>query len=838
MEDKKNRDSGKTEADLQDSDMIDVEINFPEMIEGLKNVIESSDASDAEKKRNRELYNYVRNKYDNTGALKRKFFGLEMQALLSRKEMLAELEGMERDIVGGMEPRPIPRLEFSEDGTITVPEGENKSFVFVNMGELDRFNKEGGGHEAGDAGLRQTERIFARTVYGVLREAGVENPADKCEIYRFDGNTFVADIHEIPGDDDRPEGERIRDIVAARVSGSGTTVPGVEEPAPLVTASMDLKEAVGLFHSLQAELEPGKRVTDPDRAARELFGVLAGYADHAMDVNKFESRVNRILDKLDEADGDVEKVRPFFENYMKKMFTDTGLESIEDFASFDRSRLPDMALEYARRNLGKATDFREVETDAIRRELSRVRAEDVVSARARELSRPELTERGEAGQYDIVLAEIPDRTRGQRLLDEKLDAYRETAPPEDGDREARLVKETAALEYMIEFARRDQGTGLLERGIHYEDLEKDIEEEKDVSMLFVDMGFLKYFDKAGGRDVGNDALKLAAELMERAVDVSGVDATVYRYAGDEFTVRISGGREDADAFREALERLKHDDEGRKLAVPQGKAGAENGYFPTGLVFNDGFADREMAENVFADLREAGVISDQENGNHRFVHNKKAELMTMLADKGITDKKAIGRFGLLIGRMRDSRYAEVGDKLAELAESREREIQERLAAGEALTPEEMRVRPERLLAEVEADREAKDFWLQTEQMTTYSNKAIFAEDGGVNLLRAWAESGRDMAELRDEIETFVEQCVEEAENKDKDTRELRDRLIETNFRADYFEKKVGEYQARLEEAGGENRALRDEIEVLRGMLESAKEEKRQLTERRRQVDAAD
>ncbi|MEA3249014.1 MAG: diguanylate cyclase [Patescibacteria group bacterium] len=760
------------------------------------------------------------NERDNTGAMKRKFFGLEMQALLSRKEMVEEVGELRHKMLGATEPRPIPRLEFDESGNIKIPEGENQSFVFVNMGELDRFNKEGGGHEAGDRALLDAQARIENTTRDILQDAGIEIPLDHFTVYRFSGNEFVVSIQETVDDDIEKEGEEetreLRDIIAETITESGPTVEGVKEAAPLVATTMDLSKSVDLFHDLQAEMEEGKRITDPDVAARELFGLTAAYADHALDVKKFESRVNRILDKIDEADGDLEKVRPFFDNYMKKMFTETKLTDIEKFAGLDRSQIPDMSLEYARRNLGKLSDFENVEADAVKAEADKISARDVIGTRVRDMRIPKLESRPDqrvSGEFAV----IPDRANGQVKLDEMMAEYMSASDEEVAS--GFTEREAAGLDYMIEFARRDQGTGLLERGVHYEALEKDFEDGNDVSMLFVDMGFLKYFDKAGGRDVGNNALKFAADLMERAVDESEIKATVYRYAGDEFTIKIDGGEEEAKVFEDKLSELK-----QNLVIPQGKLGDEGGYYPTELVFNSGFSDSAAAESVFSDLEAKNAFTENDLADSGYVRNKKAELMTMIADKGIVAEKAVGRFNLLIERMRDQRY--------ETTEERLKEVKSDMPTSTVMPDNQT------LVDKMDLDDEMKRFWTQTEQMTTYSGKAIFTEDGGANLLRVWAESGRSIEELQNEIETFVEQGIEEAESAEKSSRGLRDRLIEIHARADYFEKKVDDMQAKLESTEGNTKALEDEVATLRGMLDQAHDEKRHLTEQRKVVEEAE
>jgi GGDEF domain-containing protein len=847
MEEKKSPTAG-TETEVEEQVDQAEEYEAPKTMAGFRQTlddyradIERGEEEGEDMTRERKYVELFENMFDNTGALKRKYFGLEMRAMLSEEPMVEDLVLLRRELLGVNEVRSIPSLEFDKEGNVAVPEGENQGFVFVNMGELDRFNKEGGGHEAGDRGLLEANRLIEQVVVKRLSEAGVKNPHDAFSVYRFSGNEFVISIRELDADRGKREDEaKIRDDIAGELTGSGPTVPGVKEPAPLVASTMDIKGVAGIFNDMQTQLESGERITDPDIAARELFGLTANYADHALDVMKFEGRVNRVLDKIDEAGGDLGQVRPFFENYMKKMFTGTELENLEDFVNLDRARIPEMSLEYARGNLSMTTKFKNKEADAIRNELDKVRGEDIITARLEEITLPDGERVEDAAVGEVELAEIPDKTRGQAQLHGLMEAYKD-APEEEDFEETMSEKEEKALDYMIEFARRDQGTGLLERGVYYEDLERDFKEGRDTSTLFIDMGFLKYFDKAGGRDVGNDALKFAAEQMEKAADAMMDDPeniherpTVYRYAGDEFTVKIDGGQEQAAKFMEILTRLGIGDGAEKLAVPTGKLGSENGYFPTDLVFNQGFADSGMAEGVFGEMKQAGAFTEADLANENFVNNKKVELMTMLADKGVAEQKAIGRFGLLIKRLRDPRYQEVQDKVRELAERRE---------GDG------RVSPESLLAEVEVDEGAKNFWTQTEQMTVYSAKATFAEDGGLDLLKAWAESGRDIGELKDgEIRVFVEQSIEEAEEADKESRGLRDRLVELRVKADYYANKVDEMQETIdgmkreqEEEDKENEAMltamRHERDVLKDQLRDAEAEKErlQLAEQRKRLD---
>src|SRR5574337_1374330 len=83
------------------------------------------------------------------------------------------------------------------------------------------------------------------------------------------------------------------------------------------------------------------------------------------------------------------------------------------------------------------------------------------------------------------------------------------ANPDDVD--ACQQAEIAKLNLEIESAWRDSLTGLEQRGRLFENLEAGLDGGESVSMVFIDMAFLKYFDKEGGAETGNLAIQKTAE---------------------------------------------------------------------------------------------------------------------------------------------------------------------------------------------------------------------------------------------------------------------------------------------------------------------------------------
>lgn len=623
----------------------------------------------------------------------------------------------------------------------------NERLLFVNMGELDRFNKEGGGHEAGDAALRETVKAIEK----VVRDAEIAKDGAGYKVFRYSGNEYLVSFDDISE-------SKLADVERA-IEAARPSVPGVKDGAPLTAARVDVAEALDIVRAEQAELGD---VFEEDDAAREAVGAIRRLADWALENKKFVARAERVASKLDDPD-----VEAFFANYLAKTFAETELPNVGAFRSLLASAGPEgfraaverMAFEQAKKRLVGERGFENI-------------IKDIVSARV-EARRTEigLLNAAEPGarllsSAEVPMAEIPALTRGQRAI-ERLSAAYEAA--KDGGSAAAI--ELARLDLEIERARRDAGTGLLERGTYYADLEGRLQREGEAAVVFVDMGFLKYFDQKGGRDVGDAALKTAAESMQRALESAGIEGGVYRYGGDEFTLLLSGGAEAARSAIRAVAKSRHD-AGR---IPSG-ALSKSEYAPTKLVFNYGYADRALVDAIWEDMVLAGAVPDDALRNAAAIANRKAELMTAAADVSLEGAKSVNRFMLLINELRDASYEDPARRA------------------------------------------------QVESLVDYSKKSIFSERGGEALLREWAASETPMVELLATVERFVTEERARARERDEAVRSVRDNLVEAHVKIRY-------YEGELRRLRGSEIAYERKIGQLESRLKSAEDERKKIVELR-------
>ncbi len=679
-----------------------------------------------------ELFVY---EHDNAGAFKFKRFGREVAGMFEEKD------GVEKRITVDV-----------ETGELKLAESEkNRRVMFVNMGELDRINKEGGGHAAGDKALEETVRVIEGTVRRHIGDK--KGNESKYQMLRYRGNEFMVSFDSVSSEDFE---EILSDVRDAR-----PRVEGVADAVPLVADGFNFQEAVDIVNQLQAELSPEERIdgSDSGAAASEVVEVMRNRADWSLNVDKFISRVTRVREKIGNESPD--EARAFFENYMQKMFRGTELAEIDAFKKLTREDTERLAFEYASKGLSDAKNEHEA-----KRAVVELRVKEIRSRRDRISAYP-----ASLASSDIKLAVIPSETKGELALKKKSAALAEAKAL--GDLSA---IEEATLDYQIENARRDSGTGLLERGLHYEELQNAFKEGKPVSLAFVDMGFLRYFDNKGGPDVGDSALRVASDLMEKAIEKSGVDAKAYRYGGDEFTVQVQGDERELRKFQDALGELR-DAAG---AVPSGRRGDADGYVPTELVFNSGSSDTSLTEDVFSSLKEAGAYTEQQLSNPDDVANMKAELMTVIADKSIETDKAVNRFLMLAEALRDPNYGKDPSRTT-----------------------------------------------QVDMLISFSNKALFAEAGGAEYLRSLAASGKEAPEMRKDVEVWVADRVQGARMKEGKKDSLLAELIEIHGKIRYFERALADARHETDEARAKNAQLVKELKRARDERQSLIEVRKTL-----------
>jgi len=706
-------------------------------------------------------------------------FSPEMRAELSELENQLEEKQLEREVFlqehdnagafkmkrfneGFMEMFDEEKIKIAEDGLLKLdPAVENRRMAVVNVGELARFNKEGGGHKAGDKILVEAVRTIEKQVMETLKKLGREDVS--YNIYRFSGNEYMVDIDDIDFEDMRR--------LSLSLGMERPSIEGVEEPAPLSVSQTGFSEMVEAYNKSwddfrSRETEQGAaQLPDDKTIRRDSYGIMKDIANYGLDVEKFATRANRVQNKIDELG--VDGAKPFFDNYMKKMFADSEMQNLEDFVGKSDLEVYDIAFEWASKMLGM-----EKEKENMIDEIAEAFANRILERRRTvELPDKFVYASGE----EVPLADVPKQTSGQIKLakaQEKEDAAEKAHLEKPEDKQLEHERNMARLENRLVKARRDQGTGLQERGVYYNDLKESLKSDKDASIVFVDMGFLKYFDQAGGREVGDSALKLAADLMEQAVDKAELDATVYRYGGDEYTVRINGGQDEVARFNAELHKLTKN----AGAVPAGKAGHERGYYPTPLEFNYGATDTARLDEAMSMLEEAGYLEEGERDNL----DLRADIMTTIADKMIETQKAVKRFGLLLKQLDDDRYwSDEGDE---------------------------------------------DYKKHCDKLIEFSDKGIFGESGGRDKLMAWSKELRSGSSKEEEVRYEIMEWVGEriAESRDdSDTKKSAEDLVVEQMVRESYRKQLDQAAARIrqrEENEQKYRQDEDEVGRLRGQIE--------------------
>lgn len=657
--------------------------------------------------------------HDNAGAFKFNRFGREMKGFFE-----------------GEDGAP-PEMRLAEDGRVGLsPRLSERQVVVVNMGELDRFNKEGG-HRGGNDALASTAHAIESAVVSHLKTGGESGGSYK--IFRFTGNEFMVILDGV--------NESRAAALAREIASLRPTTEGVTEGAPLSAQSFVMAEAAEIMNALPPENRP----SDVDDANREIVSVIRQLGEYRLDVEKFAVRASRVRAKLQE--GDRAASEAFFNNYMAKTFTGTGLDRLEDFeellAQGDatwNATVERLSLDSARRRLELEHRFEDERDDIIKKRTS---------VRER-LGRNDAEERLQAEGTKI--AEIPAETAGQRVVRELMEKI--DAAGLEGKKE-----QAARLAWMIEDARHDRGTGLLDRGSYYDSVEAATADGRESSVVFVDMAFLKYFDQKGGRAVGDDAVKLSASLLERAIAEAGLQGEAYRYGGDEFTVRLDGGDAEMRKFTDAVLRLR-DEAG---AIPA-RPGSSPEYVPTRLAFNFGGCDRELLDDVYADLCEAGHYADLEEGSVEDL-NARAELMTVIAEKSVEGEKARDRFRILIRELRSPEYA-------------------------ANPIQHARV----------------------ESLMLFSNKAVFAEIGGDEAVRRLAEGDLEGEALDEAVAAEVNRLAEKDRLAKESRRDLVDHFVDLHVQIKHL-------SDRLAEAERETETKSHVIADLRARLEKVNAERR-------------
>jgi len=724
---------------------------------------------------------------------------MQLRAEIAGKRV--EIFLREHDATGGWKGERLWRdlakdmreMSWERDAEGMLPktaEDERTHLLMVHMGELDRLNASGD-HSLGDQGLRLT----AERIESLVREVLSRDPANKDErrladaydVYRYSGNDFVVNLRDV----DPSSAEEIRRRLSQEAIDLSVVRPG-EEPIPVAASRISRADGLDLLN--RVDERPEDVGLDPKRV---LIQAMIEKAQTLNDIDKVEMRTQRMVEKIREAGEDPSResaARDLYDKFLRK--------SLGDVFKVEGATEP-------------------AEYDAFRRLLTEKRALDVpastewthlVAERALDGAFESLRSRRAVGRsIELKLAAQVSKdvlSRDERFGivtggDDLPPSSPDFAPPQDTSGKKRLAElesiarqaeketpgvsaELARTEYDLEKSKRDDRTGLYGRGVFFETMETALEHNRSISTIAIDMAFLKYFDKEGGPETGNLAIRKAAEILDSvsaSFAGSGFDVEAFRVGGDEFALTIVGGDEKSVGKVVAALQEAQRSAGR---VP-GTTGASPRYRSEGLQFNYGVRFADTADAFRLELEAAGIPT--KSPEEEDASNALAEYLVRLADKEVEIQKGVNRFMLLLNRT--------------------------LQGGEGSN---------------------------LEVLKAYSQKAIFGSAGEAKLselaemVRTSPERIVAMGRARGEALTFVISQIDKRNAEINHFEMSLDRRLEDAVRIRFFEQRIDELEeeVRMLEARLESEASGKQN--LRQAVEAAEEEKRAIVQLRERMGA--
>lgn len=547
--------------------------------------------------------------------------------------------------------RPV---ETDNDGQIKPSESDDKEhFIVIGMGELDRINDEVG-HAGADKVLAQTYEKTVGQSADVLQDKELtKGLKGDLEGYRRGGNQFVLNLKNVPESAakaivDRLNSQERGEIVPDELKGQ------VKEAPPLYVNRLSMKEAVSTLNDIQGELKRQKLGAIPEGKQLEgaLIDVVATMAEMNSEVDKYASRCQRVMEKLTRNDADAQKV---FDQYLKKGMTGP-FQSVEGFKNFIDEKTGQAKPEFAA---------------AVQEAAMRSAADWLVNEKSKGDARSAVMAGVLAKRRELQIGDLQPKPREAAAETAAKGTAAKDRPPLAGvekikgmaDRLAELKKndpdgfetKKAALELLAEKAKRDSLTGLEKRRAYYLQLSEMLQPDAkgklpDVSIVAVDMAFLKYFDREAGAQIGNEAIKESTrgfEQLQQAMEKEGIEVKPFRTGGDEFNIVINGG---AEAAKKADKILKEISEKLPLIGIEGKP--KGNYVDSKLTYNTGLADSKMLLQVEQNLREKGLVPPEADRDPRHLAKWRAELLNEMADSQIAEQKAENRFADLYRKLTD------------------------------------------------------------------------------------------------------------------------------------------------------------------------------------------
>lgn len=662
--------------------------------------------------------------HDNTGSWKSEYFGRDMREDLKTRG-----------------------LELGADGKLPVsPEDARTHYMLVNMGELDRINATGD-HSSGDIALEETAKGIRAMIGETVNES-------QFEIYRYAGNDFGVRLIGV----DRETAEKITRALCGKVD--VTKALNAEDHVPIEASLASQSDIIDVLNKL--EPEDLANVMSEERPEGQAIGVTRELLQQQNDRQKIESRMRRMQEVLDQDPG---KAKDFYQKYQKKILGElfkNGDKDAPDFEVFrerfvasDNEARSRLAMEEARRQHASRRETQR----GLDRTLSELAAKETLGAQSFQ-EKKQVADVPREAQSEAQF-EAPKPTRGFLMIEEKRAIY-DSLQKSGADTED---IELAQLDYEIERANRDRLTGLNERGRMFQALESGLEQGKAVGSIYIDMAFLKYFDKEANSETGNVAIKKAAEIIDSIAEEAsreGIQVEAYRVGGDEFAFSVVGN--DPYAIQKVLAMIVNR-QNEATAIPLQGENALGTFYKQKLSFNFGAFGPMDIEASREYLRTNKIPIDAEPGTPE-ERNQIAELSLRLADKQLEMQKGINRISFL----------------------------------------------RRMKRQVNGNDNTK-----YTQLLKYSQKAIFGE-AGEKFIEKIADGSPE--ELLEEITEFVIEQIK-IKNQKKDAYETSiDRIIDERAHEMFFEQQINglkyqlaRTQASLEQAQGENTHLKQQVQVL-------------------------
>jgi diguanylate cyclase (GGDEF)-like protein len=675
------------------------------------------------------------------------------------------------------------------DGKLDTEAAKGYHVMQINMGELDRLNKVYG-HETGNKALSDSCQLIYRKLEEIIGEmvkektgqdADWEDIEDSFDIYRSSGNDFTVVLRNI---DEKTAAQIQRSL------NSDLSIEGLkDEEVPLVATRVPVADSAAYFNDNQeniGQFNPGRAFVDVVKEQGQMLN----------DIEKNNRRVDRLL-KVD----DEKKAEALYENYLKKSLgrlfvVDPSADAMgyKDFMAAIEGAKEDDRLE---KSIGLAIgDFRSRQKES--RHLSSTLSkfvfekkkedlkskgfeisEEEVMGNKRESSpenhgQPEGVE--DAGEFLGQLEE----TRGEKEIETRRNEVKRLEAMVQSDPGNKLVQarlDLAKSELYNSEVKRNPATGLYERGKLFGEIKSRLEQDKPITIVAIDMAFLKYFDKEGGRKTGNAAITAAARMMDAAVrEVDpALKAEAYRTGGDEFALTLE--TDDQEIVRKVQAKIR--DLARQTPVPALDQGHSQQYRSEELNFNFGtYSARDMG--TFRQELTDAQFNLKAHDKPGMVEES-ADYLFRIADRQVEIEKTIQRFMLLTRRYYLENFGGENPK------------------GNYATLE------------------------------NYSAKAIGEE--GPGLIRQWAEDlngqkskgeGLDWAGLhRKVLEHVIESGMKEMEKQAAEG-EFTDKLMESAVRERFLKQRLNE--------------LQDDIKSLRSELVKSNQDKAELIKKISELEA--